>query len=261
MNFNTIFYTISHKGEIVKFFILFFALASSLISSEISAAYKVTFGIFGQIGLAHTTLHIEKKKYKIKVHARTTGIAKFLSGERKEWYISSGKVDQNGILVPDFYQKTVQRYSHKDGEQIQKKDTKKYIFSHKAKKVYVEQTKQRGESVKFEEKELDYYAANDLLSIFFNFKKMLPSLEVKIPSVFYAVGASKIDGRIDILPLKRDSELAWRDGHLMKAVINDDIFASDKGELLINLRDDGLCQQAILKDVLFFGDIRGEMID
>ncbi len=47
----------------------------------------------------------------------------------------------------------------------------------------------------------------------------------------------------------------------MKVVVNDDIFASDKGELLINLRDDGLCTQAILKDVLFFGDIRGEMID
>ena len=47
----------------------------------------------------------------------------------------------------------------------------------------------------------------------------------------------------------------------MRVIINDDIFASEKGELLVNLRDDGIVQQAVLKDVLFFGDIRGEIVD
>jgi hypothetical protein len=236
-------------------------LATSLVATDISAKYKVTFGIFGQIGIAKTNLHVEDNNYKITIHAKTTGMANLLSGEREEWYVSSGKVDEDGVLVPDFYQKTVHRYSAHKGETVLKKDIRKYIFFHDSKELHVEQSKHRGEQVSHEQKDGDYYAPNDLLSLFFNFKKMLPSLEVKTESTFYAVGANKTDGRIDVKPLHVKDEFDWKNGHLMKVVVNDDIFASDKGELLINLRDDGLCTQAILKDVLFFGDIRGEMID
>ena len=240
--------------------ILLVILTTSLFSTDISAKYKVSFGIFGQIGIAKTNLHVESNEYKITIHAKTTGMANLLSGEREEWYVSSGKVD-DGILIPDFYQKTVQRYSSHEGETVLKKDIKKYIFSHDTKQLHVEQTKQEGKQVTHEKKDGDYYAPNDLLSLFFNFKKMLPSLEVKTESTFYAVGANKTDGRIEVKPLHVKDEFDWKSGHLMRVIVNDDIFASDKGELLINLRDDGLCQQAILKDVLFFGDIRGEMID
>jgi len=94
---------------------------------------------------------------------------------------------------------------------------------------------------------------------------MLPSLEVKTPSKFYAVGANKTDGRIDVDPLTNPSavraEFDWDDGHAMKVTINQKIFSSKKGELLLNLGDDGLCKQAVLKDVLLFGDIRGVEID
>ena len=240
--------------------ILLFILATSLFATDISAKYKVSFGIFGQIGIAKTNLHVENNEYKITIHAKTTGMANLLSGEREEWYVSAGKVN-DGILIPDFYQKTVHRYSSYKGEVVLKKDIKKYIFSHDTKQLHVEQTKYKGKQVTHEKKDGDYYTTNDLLSLFFNFKKMLPSLEVKTPSIFYAVGANKTDGRIDVKPLHVKDEFDWKSGHLMKVIVNDDIFASDKGELLINLRDDGLCQQAILKDVLFFGDIRGEMID
>ena len=241
--------------------IIIFILVTFSFATDISAKYRVSFGIFGQIGIAKTNLHVKNNRYKITVHAKTTGMANLLSGEREEWYVSSGKVDEKGMFVPDFYQKTVQRYSSSSTDTILKKDIRKYIFSHQTKELHVEKTKIEGKNRTFEQKEGDYYAPNDLLSLFFNFKKMLPSLEVKTASTFYAVGANKTDGKIDVLPLKRGDDLDWKRGHLMKVIVNDDIFASDKGELLINLRDDGLCKQAILKDVLFFGDIRGEMID
>lgn len=236
-------------------------LATTLFSSDISAKYKVSFGIFGEIGIAKANLHVDKQNYKITIHAKTTGFAKLVSGEREEWYESFGKADEQGILIPAVYKKTVQRYTNIDGKRVLKKDIKKYVFNHDKKGLHVEQTKIRGKSKHFEKKDGDYYAPNDLLSLFFNFKKMLPSLEVTTDSKFYAVGANKTDGRIDVKPLHVKDEFDWEDGHLMKVVINDKIFASKKGELLINLRDDGLCQEAILKDVIFFGDIRGKMID
>ena len=240
--------------------VFIFLLVSSVVATDISAKYKVTFGIFGEIGIAKTNLHVEDKIYKITVHAKTTGMANLLSGEREEWYESKG-VLKNNILVPDYYKKTVQRYSSYKGKTILKKDIKKYIFDHNKKQLHVEKTKLKGSIKTFEKQKGDYYAPNDLLSLFFNFKKMLPSLEVTSDSTFYAVGANKTDGRIDIKPLHVKDEFDWKKGHLMRVIVNDKIFASKKGELLINLRDDGLCQEAILKDVLLFGDIKGEMID
>lgn len=250
----------------VSHIIIFLLLVTSVIASDLSAKYKVSFGIFGEIGIAQTSLHVDKNRnYRIQVHASTTGFAKLLSGNREEWYVSVGKLNDKGVLVPDYYEKTVQRNSHHEGELILKKDIKKYIFSHDIKKLRLEQTKYRDKKEYKESKEGDYYASNDLLSLFFNLKQMLPTLEIKKPLIFYAVGANRTDGRIDVEPLENASEIKkefqWLDGYMMKVIVNDDIFSSDKGELLINLREDGLCQQAVLKDVFLFGDIRGEMID
>lgn len=246
--------------------ILIFLLVVSAFGTDISAKYKVSFGIFGEIGIAKTSLHVDKNnRYKVLIHANTTGMAKFLSGEREEWHISVGRVDEYGVLIPDYYEKIVQRYSNYDGKVVLKKDIRKYIFSHNTKKLRVQKTIYKGDKKYFSEKEGDYYAPNDLLSLFFNFKNMLPSLEVKKPSKFYAVGANKTDGRIDVEPLENPAkvrkEFDWDDGHTMKVTINQKIFSSQKGELLLNLGNDGLCKQAVLKDVLLFGDIRGKKID
>ncbi len=242
--------------------VLIFFLVTSIFATDISAKYRVSFGIFGELGIANTSLHVdEKNRYKIVVHAVTTGVANFLSGEREEWHISEGRVDKNGILIPAYYKKIVQRYSSINGKVVLKKDIRKYVFNHEKKELKVQKIIFRGNKKEYSQKDGDYYAPNDLLSLFFNFKKMLPSLEVKTASKFYAVGANKTDGRIDIIPLKNSDDLDWEDGHLMKVIINQKIFSSKKGELLLNLGDDGLCKQAVLKDVLLFGDIRGELID
>jgi len=45
------------------------------------------------------------------------------------------------------------------------------------------------------------------------------------------------------------------------AIINQKIFASDKGKLLLRVGDDGITKQAILKDVIFFGDMVAKKVD
>lgn len=255
----------------MKVFIGLILFALCLKAQTVEATYKVSFGFFGQIGIAKARLHVDEKNssYDIRMHAYTTGFAKALSGGRKEWFSSEGSVDKNGLFIPRKYEKKVQRESREvDFENtkiIIKEDIKTYHFHHSEKKVLMEKIKKRGAKRHKEKKVMEYYAPNDLLSLFFNFKKLLPSLHVKTPFVLYAMGANEKDGRIDIKPVKDPKhvmdEYAWAKGALMRVVINQEIFASKKGELMVNLNDNGLCQNAVLKDVLFFGDIRGELID
>ncbi|MDP3292949.1 MAG: DUF3108 domain-containing protein, partial [Sulfuricurvum sp.] len=77
---------------------------------------------------------------------------------------------------------------------------------------------------------------------------------------------NKKDGRIDI-NFPRDEALTQmqekldiKQGDFVKVVLNDRIFSSAQGELLINLDEQGLCEKAILEDVLLFGDIVGKRI-
>jgi hypothetical protein len=55
-------------------------------------------------------------------------------------------------------------------------------------------------------------------------------------------------------------KLETDDGEFLKVVLNDRIFSSAQGELLISLGTDGLSEKAILEDVLLFGDIVGKRI-
>jgi len=254
----------------MRIIILLFFLFSTSYSKDITATYKVTFGIFGQIGIAKTSLHVSgKNTYKINVHVVTTGLANFLSGGREEWYESYGSVDNKGIFLPKIYKKVVKRTiregDFENSKEIIKIYTKKYIFLHDKKIIKIEQIKQKNNDIKKENKIADYYATNDLLSLFFNFRNILPSLEIKKPKVFFAIGARKKDGRIDIEPIKNilhvKEEFNWKSGHMIKAIINQKIFASKRGELLINLGDDGLAKDAVLKDVILFGDIKGTLVE
>ena len=103
---------------------------------------------------------------------------------------------------------------------------------------------------------MKYYAKDDLLTLFFNIKKYLNDFSVKEDQVFYAVGANKKDGRVDIHIPKVQKQKKFKK---ILVTINQKIFASKKGELNLDLDDNGICQKAVLKDVIFFGDIRGEI--
>ncbi|MGE4473534.1 MAG: hypothetical protein AB7D20_12100, partial [Sulfuricurvum sp.] len=54
--------------------------------------------------------------------------------------------------------------------------------------------------------------------------------------------------------------LDLQSGDFLQVVLNDRIFSSANGELQINLASDGLCEKAVLEDVLLFGDIVGQRI-
>ena len=249
--------------RIIVFFILF---SISLFAKDITATYRVSFGIFGQIGTAKTTLHVENGRYKITVEAKSTGFAAFISGNRVEYYESRGLL-VDGFLVPDIYKKVVQKkVSTGEDETVLKRYILTYSFNHKSKTVKTTKIKIRGEQKSQAVKKLKFYANNDILSLFFNFKKLFPSLELKKEHTLYAVGAEKNTGKIELFPLAKKEfskliDVKSKNLKFLKVVLKDRIFGSKKGELYLALDGDGFCQKAVLKDVIFFGDIRGERIE
>ena len=221
-----------------------------------SGDYDVRYGIFGKVGIAKTNLEIKDDRYHVKMVAKATGFAKFLSQGKVETYESRGYI-KNDLLIPETFIKT-----RKNNHKFEKKE---YVFDHKDKKVTVYATKIKDHKSKKSKSELNYYAKDDLLSLFFNLKILLGNrLKTDGAIKLYAVGANKKDGRVDIYTpknkeLKSIKKLLKEDENIFVAIINQKIFSSNRGELYLNLNDDGICTKALLKDVIFFGDIRGKL--
>jgi hypothetical protein len=219
----------------------------------IDAKYDIYYGVLGTVGEARAFLNVEDKTYKIRIKAKATGLARIISRNRIEVYESTGIV-KDGMLVPDIFVVT----KTKEG----RKDIKRYMFDHKRGKINLLKTKIVDKKKSDSQKSLPYVAKNDILTLFFNLKLILgKNFSTKEALRLIAVGASDKDGKIDINSHVDGSiaKLLEENNHLLSVVLNQRIFASQKGEMFMNLNDDGICTSALLKDVIMFGDIRGKL--
>ena len=237
---------------------LSFLLLSNFTQAEtVKADFKVEFGIIGEIGIAKAVLTKDDKFYEIKVKLKATGIAKILSGGRKEEHVSTGHIE-DGMMVADYYQITKTYGS--------KMSTKLYTINHKEKNVNRTFKRwKKGKLNKDKNDTLDFYAKDDLLTLYFNLDKKISNKKLARNYTFKAVGAEKQDGKVEvIIPKKLDeykellgeSSGSW----FARAIIHQKIFSSDRGELLLRIGEDGITQKAVLKDLILFGDIRAERI-
>lgn len=225
-------------------------LFETVCAKVITASYEVSFGIFGSMGLTTTQLEIrDDGSYTIRVEAKTTGIAKVLSNNRYEVYESRGRVEESK-LIPESFVEMRQTNSNKS--------IKCYTFDHQKQTVWKETTEVVSGEEKTEKVRNDYYAQEDILSLFSNLNFYTQTRENQI---FYTIGGHQKDGRIDVVFPKREElesikkDLETNEGEILKVTLNDRIFASSNGEMLISLDDAGLANKAILKDVFLFGDI------
>ena len=237
---------------------LSFLLFTSLLQAEtITADYKVEFGIIGEIGIANAVLTKDERTYEIDVELKATGMAATLSGNRRERHISKGHIE-NGMMVADYYQITKWYGS--------KMSTKLYSIDHKNKMVKRAFKRwKNGKLVKDKNDTLDFYAKDDLLTLYFNLDKKIIDKTLPKSYVFKAVGAEKQNGEVEVvIPSELDEYKEAlgesSDSWYARAIIHQNIFSSDKGELLLRIGNDGITQKAVLKDLLFFGDIRAEKI-
>jgi hypothetical protein len=254
-----------------KIILILIFLSIFLNAKTIEATYKISYGIFGELGVAKTTLELLPNNfYKIKVHAYATGIAKFLSSNKEEFYESEGFIKDN-LLVPNkfvetsnnSYKKRVKNYTfdYKKNQILLKKYEKKLVTKYDKNIKKIESWEENSST------ELSkYFTSNDLLSLFFNITQVIPSFTQGNSYSLTAIGANKDNGKLDIIIPKDDAYKELENSLDTKNIkfivsIHQKIFSSSNGELFISLNNEGFCDKAVLKDVLIFGDVRGEMID
>lgn len=244
-------------SRILLLTLIFFIFIKPVLSSQVkSSEFAIEYGFFKELGEAKATLESDGKSYSIRIDARTQGLAKFLSRDRKESYNSQGFVE-GGLFVPvRFIQQ--KEYSNRQ-------DVTVYYFDHLKKMITKEKNKYESGHLLSKSKEfLEYYAKNDILTLYFNVAENLKNINFGEHMIYHAVGANQKDGRVDIISpdsgkLKEVVEScgSYIDSRYLVVVINQKIFQSSNGELFIMFDKHGETKKAVLKNVILFGDIRG----
>jgi hypothetical protein len=226
----------------------------SLSAETIRADYDVSYGIFGKIGVAKAILRKSRTAYEIDIHLAATGMAKALSGNRKERHLSKGHI-RKGVLISDSYE-VIREYRST-------KVVKRYIIDHQkriVRKIY--RKFKKGKLVDEQKQRLSFYAPNDLLTLYFNLDRLLPDKSRAGTYEFQAVGAEKQQGRVSVVIPSKSALPSYKDdlgngaAWYATVVIHQKIFMSKEGRLQLAVGKDGITQTALLKDLILFGDIR-----
>jgi len=238
----------------MRIFILILIFVFSLNAKHIEADYKISYGVFGKIAKANIVIDTNSTNYRIILEAEALRIAKALGGSREEYYESSGHIE-NGLFVTEKYitvttkkgKTTTKRHVVKNGDITLKK-----FVEHK------------GEVTVTEEK-LDYKAKVDLLSLYANTSYRLKN-EDKNHWDIKSIGSKSKDNTIAVTRLvgktlkKVKKELKAEVEHYLLINIHQKIFSSKEGALNIAMDNDGVVEKAVLRDVIFFGDITGTLV-
>jgi hypothetical protein len=217
-----------------------------------TAQYYAKYGWFGTIAEATGTFEKNETSYQITTVSKALGFAATLSKQMVQTYSSKGIV-KNGVLIPEKYIST-----RKKGTDYYKRI---YLFDHINKKII--RLKYKNGVLEANET-LPYYTPDDILSLYFNLPHYLKTLPHKNLYTFYALGARKKDGRIDV-SFPKGTELEKikdtfdnTDGVYIKANLYNKVFAGDKGILYLVINPKNwVTVKGMVKNVLKIGDLKG----
>jgi hypothetical protein len=250
------------KGVIVKKTLwivgLYLILTAGVEAKVLDVSYKVSFGLFGKLGTSKAHLETKGNQYTISIHGEASGLAKTLSGNRKEHHTSKGFI-RNGIYYSKRYRVEIERED--------KRKIKIYKFDYSKRKVTkIKKYYKKGKLVSKKSETLDFFSTNDLLTLYFNVGKLIKDKTKAGLYKFNAVGAEGQKGEVELyipntkqLP-KYEKTLGKGSFWYFTAIIHQDIFSSDRGELMIAVGEDGITQKAVLKDLILFGDLVAERV-
>ncbi|MFT7823882.1 MAG: DUF3108 domain-containing protein [Sulfurimonas sp.] len=237
---------------------LWLLIAVSSEAEVLDVKYKVTFGLFGELGYSQAHLETEGDRYTITIEARATGLARILSRDRKEKHISRGFISHGRYYASRYTVET--SYGNK-------RTYKRYQIDHQSKKVIKTKEKYKEEKLISRERQtLRFYSSDDPLTLYFNLPGLIHEGTAPGRYKFKAIGTENQEGTVElILPEKKklpeyQKVLGSGDYLYLTAIIDQNIFLSDKGELMIAVGKEGIAQKAVLKDLIMFGDLTAERV-
>jgi len=240
--------------KLLSFLLLFTSFSYTEI---IKADYSVEFGIVGEVAQVSASIKKEKNKYFLKSTVKAVGlIATTMTQGLREKHFSKGHI-KNGLLIVDKYQ--MFRYY---GDYI---TTTIYSVNHILKQVqkhYIEW--KNGKKVREYRKRLGYYSPDDMLILFLNLPLHIKEKYTPKHYVFKVVGADRDNGTADIIIPKyaeakemesllgKPQEGEW----LLNVIMHRKLYRSKNGSLDVKIGKEGFVDKAVLKDLIFFGDVR-----
>ncbi len=235
---------------------LFVLFSPSLNAKNIEADYSVEFGIVGEVGKVHATLTSDQRYYMIDANVSAVGIARAVTDDLKERHISKGHISKD-FLVTDMYQ-MIKSFGHYTSTTI-------YRVNHKKKKVTRQYKKWKyDKQIRNETVTLDYYGKDDMMTLFLNLPKHIKEKHTPKKYQFKAIGADRKNGRVDITIPSPDGIKEMKnflgegqEGNWYSTVVmHRKLYHSKQGELDVRIGKEGMVEKAVLKDLIFFGDVR-----
>lgn len=257
----------------MKFFFITLFLTLSLFAQGFSTRYDVDVGLLGNIGYIDFTLEENGDKYEAKITAVTVGLAATLTGKRAEAFVSSGKII-NKKYVPDSFIKAK--------ETTRRKEHSTYFFDHDKREIrlveektkLVNKTKFDAASFEFikeevteiskEDKSVDIYIIDDVISSFLNTKDNCKG-DQKLYNLM-AIGAHNDENNITLSCIEGLEKAAVISNFSVEAqrVYNLHVAPFDIKEsivdILIAIDEDGLIKEAILGEIFWIGKVTAKRV-
>jgi len=238
----------------VKYLLVALWMVTLLGANDKTINYKATFGIFGKVGHIANHIHTNGNHYQIDTTVTLAGMAKMIMGGQVEHYTSKGHIE-NGLMVTDSYEMVSTKGS--------KRTIKAYRIDHQKRRVIKEYTKiKNGKVVKHYRKDLHFYAKDDLLTLYFNMDKHIKNHADAHRFTLKAVGLEKQKGLVEITVAKGKEIQAYKKdlgrsaNWYAKAQIVQKNFRKKKGDILLSVDSDGYIKNAVIKDILMYGDAK-----
>ena len=103
-----------------------------------------------------------------------------------------------------------------------------------------------------------------MVTLFLNLSEHIKFKNKAKHYIFKAVGADRKNGRVDItIPTEKKARVMeklvgkrQKGDWLMNLVMHRQLYNSKQGELMVRMNKESMIEKAVLKDLLFFGDIR-----
>jgi hypothetical protein len=240
------------------------AVASSLhkLVGE-NRLYRLDFLFFKH--LAEGTLKFEETDqpdiFRAELKGRTLGIASWLSGDRTQTYSSTMQ------LMPDGSLNTLEHVA-----KVKKKKRGKWRRYRKvcqfdcASGIILEEKIKQGAVVSSKEHHIpEGQYPVDMLTAFYNLRlgvygKLQRGSRIYIPT-YSSKGFTDIEVYILTVEEQKKKRAFPKQGMLVKAIIDPDIFETDTGNLYVWFDDAGNPARGIIEDMIGLGDIRGVLME